>query len=473
MEAYRALVAEGGRPSHPVALGYDVIDNPDKYEQYKDIIWFWHGLGGYYSVFHRQLMEWREFRQIQDKRRSFYIPRNRFQEYQDAVRESQADTGCKWHLRVLEDRHQQNRLEDWNEFRAFYYRRLKAYEKLVPPAEQELLLYQKKYEDAQARSTNVIRDPQVLYGRFDDIQASMKEVAEAKSRVESAEKALQAAKKNRSKRKEALIKKVQEELAAAKAQLIRVSGPEEMRKLRDGYELHIAKKVMLMAEGDFNGAELDVKRWKVFLKWIDDQYPAIAAECGCLASDTTDVSSRSARGKEDQQIQKRRPQPRQKGRTQIRSVLSPNTSSKISKFSKPSQRRAPSSSLRAMVTTQPPLADPLQDEEPHVSKVLSSQQGDDASSRESRLSPCLTKSTLQPTRRSARIAERVRRLQDSNGRFETVTAMSNDAHVLSTQKSRKGKNLKKAITESGEHLKGVHPSKPQGVTKRRGRPRRR
>lgn len=40
-EAYRALVTEEGRPSHPMSFGYDVIDNPEKYEQYeqyKDIL---------------------------------------------------------------------------------------------------------------------------------------------------------------------------------------------------------------------------------------------------------------------------------------------------------------------------------------------------------------------------------------------------------------------------------------------------
>ncbi|KAK5400006.1 hypothetical protein LTR06_011333 [Exophiala xenobiotica] len=40
VEAYHALVAEGGRPSHPVTLGYDAADNPENYEQYKNILSF-------------------------------------------------------------------------------------------------------------------------------------------------------------------------------------------------------------------------------------------------------------------------------------------------------------------------------------------------------------------------------------------------------------------------------------------------
>jgi hypothetical protein len=129
------------RPSHPLSFGYDVIDNPGEYEQYKDILWFWHfGAGGLFNEFRYQLIEWRKFREFQDRMRKFYIRRNRFQEYEKDIRESQEDLGCKWDIQVLEDQHQQNRLEDWNEFRAFYYRRLKAYKKLIEPAKQNLLL---------------------------------------------------------------------------------------------------------------------------------------------------------------------------------------------------------------------------------------------------------------------------------------------------------------------------------------------
>ncbi|KAK5441432.1 hypothetical protein LTS15_011264 [Exophiala xenobiotica] len=76
LEAYHDLVADGGRPSHPVSLGWDVIENPNNYEQYKDIIRFWHGAGMYYTVFFTQLMEWRRFREMQDKMRTYYIPKN-------------------------------------------------------------------------------------------------------------------------------------------------------------------------------------------------------------------------------------------------------------------------------------------------------------------------------------------------------------------------------------------------------------
>ncbi|KAK5277094.1 hypothetical protein LTR55_012547, partial [Exophiala xenobiotica] len=88
----------------------------------------------------------------------------------------------------------------------------------------------------------------VIYGRLDEIKASEEEVAEAKSRVESAEKGLRAARRNKSTRKNAIIRTAQQELRLAKDNLYQVSKSEEMRRLRDGHEMHLAKDVMLFCE---------------------------------------------------------------------------------------------------------------------------------------------------------------------------------------------------------------------------------
>lgn len=338
VEAYHALVAEGGQPSHPVTLGYDVIDKPEKYEQYKDILWFWHFRGsGYYQEFRYQLIDWRRFRETQEKIRRGYVPRNKFQEYENHVRESQEELGCKWNLRVLADRYQQNRLEDWNEFRAFYYRRLKAIknQKRIERAEQNLSTYKKKFEDLQSRLTDAVTDPKVIYGRFDEIKASEEEVAEAKSRLESAEKGLRAARRNKSKRKNALMRSAQLELHLAKDNLDQVSESEGMRRLRDGHELHLAKNVMLFSEGELRAAQSEVKRWEIFLKWIDDQYPAIAAECGYAASDLTNVMIQP----EMDGSRKRALRPRQH-RQKDASSPTPNLSSTVARAERRLERRA-------------------------------------------------------------------------------------------------------------------------------------
>lgn len=233
---------------------------------------------------------------------------------------------------MLEDHHQQNRLEDWNEFRAFYYRRLKAHKKRIEPAEKELLLRQKIQEEAQARLTDIIDDRRVLNAQVGEIVASRREIALANSRVESAEKGLAAAKRNKSKRRAALIKMAQQELRSARDNLKHASGSEEMRRLRDGSELECTEHAVIGATAGLGAVQLEVKRWEVFLGWFDDQYPAIAAECGCPTQDgVKDVPLEFLWGQDGPKRQKL---PHQRNRTQKRAVLGPNSSSRIAKPSK-------------------------------------------------------------------------------------------------------------------------------------------
>ena len=348
-EAYHALIADGGCPSHPVAFGYDVIDNPAKYKQYEGILGFWHSGGsGRYQEFSYQLITWRDFRMYQEKIRRFYNPRNRFQEYKNTVRGSQGLLGCEWNLSVLEDQHQQSRLEDWNEFRAFYCRRLEAFRKKIQPAERELFHYQKKFEDAEARLTDTITDPEVLHCRFDEIMDSEEKLAEAKSRVASAQQALQAAQRDKSDTLQ--IGMVQHELCSAKDNLNQVFGSEEMRRLRDGLELQGAQEVMVRAQAELSGAERDVRRWEVFLNWIDEQFLSIATECGHPTSD----NPRQTNG-----FTRRRPgfRPLQEKSAKCKSVLTPSASFKISKASK----RKPDHRTRQAIHTQVlPQATPQQ-----------------------------------------------------------------------------------------------------------------
>jgi hypothetical protein len=75
----------------------------------------------------------------------------------------------------------------------------------------------------------------------------------------------------------------------------------------------------------------------VFLKWIDDQYPAIAAECGYPADGTVNgvpALNLFFEVKDASTSQKLCPPLRQGKRTRTRSILSPNSASRISKPSR-------------------------------------------------------------------------------------------------------------------------------------------
>ncbi|KAH0492204.1 hypothetical protein TgHK011_007166 [Trichoderma gracile] len=57
--AYKALIADGGRPSHPLGLLDRTISSPARY---RDILAFWQTRPDEWQVFHKQLSRWQAFR---------------------------------------------------------------------------------------------------------------------------------------------------------------------------------------------------------------------------------------------------------------------------------------------------------------------------------------------------------------------------------------------------------------------------
>lgn len=141
----------------------------------------------------KQLELWKEFRQFQTRTRNFYLPRHRSQEYQNLVQESQVNGGSLWNIQLRQAQHQQNRLEDRNDFWAFCYRKFKKYKKEADAVEQNLLHWKKESEDDETQLTNVIDDPEIIYKRFRGIVDWKEEITKSNLKVESAEKVLQAA----------------------------------------------------------------------------------------------------------------------------------------------------------------------------------------------------------------------------------------------------------------------------------------
>ncbi|KAI4140394.1 MAG: hypothetical protein LQ341_003853 [Variospora aurantia] len=157
-ESYNALVAEGGIPSHPVELGWDVLEHPG---EYKDIVSYWKSRSDF--LFPEQLKAWREVHDYQQRLRRYFIQRNRLPEYQQRVRDLRRKHGVEGDVTVLEDLDQQKErfpLEDWMEYQYIIFQRLEIFEKKVDEAHQnhqklnvaqeELDLAKKKLETAQS-----------------------------------------------------------------------------------------------------------------------------------------------------------------------------------------------------------------------------------------------------------------------------------------------------------------------------------
>ncbi|KAI9772281.1 MAG: hypothetical protein M1840_001030 [Geoglossum simile] len=143
-ESYDTLVQEGGRPSHPIHLGFDVLSNPG---EYKDIISYWDCIPGTGRLLYlTQLNVWRKFCERQRKIRQHY--QNKFPDYQQKVRERRRRHGLEGDVELHRERDRQSRLDNWMEYQDYQYQFLERKEKDVEQAQEKLNSAQEELKEA-------------------------------------------------------------------------------------------------------------------------------------------------------------------------------------------------------------------------------------------------------------------------------------------------------------------------------------
>ena len=158
-EAYNTLVDEGGIPSYPVDLVFDVFDkNPGEYE---DIVSYWESRrgGGHNSIFQTQLREWRKFRDYQLRVRRYFLERDKFPEYQQRVHDRRRRHGLEGDVEILPDRDQQSKLANWMEYQDIKYQGIEDFEKSIERAHQKVESTQKALEEAGLPGYEGVFDP--------------------------------------------------------------------------------------------------------------------------------------------------------------------------------------------------------------------------------------------------------------------------------------------------------------------------
>lgn len=113
-EYYNALVTEGYRPSHPVSLGRDILDNPGEYHE---ILSYWQSGSNDWKVFGSQMGVWRDFRRWQRRNRE----EGRFQKYAKGVKQGLAEHEITQPFQLNEDPERQDKLTTWIEFLGYEY----------------------------------------------------------------------------------------------------------------------------------------------------------------------------------------------------------------------------------------------------------------------------------------------------------------------------------------------------------------
>jgi len=88
--------------------------------------------------------------QLAAKDTQYYIPRSRFAEYQQKVRERLQRNGLTVDVNLIQDQDQQSRLDNWIECQDYNYQKLAQFEKDVEEVQEKLESAQKELRDAGA-----------------------------------------------------------------------------------------------------------------------------------------------------------------------------------------------------------------------------------------------------------------------------------------------------------------------------------
>jgi hypothetical protein len=285
-ECYNTLVNEGGRPSHPVSLGRDVLENPG---EYREILSYWQSGGNDWKVFGSQMGNWRHFRRWQRKNRE----EGRFPKYVEGVKGGLAEHGFTRPFQLDEDPERQDKLTTWIEYLDFEYW---WYDKDMRFVKRHQLRYDeawKKLVDSQVlrpfETEEFICNIDSAFRRASEREQAEKAVESAKSAVMSAEKAITDLGRSSLSQREP-----RRGLAAAQSKLDAAIKTLESIKRRRALVYEFFKRTK-----NYQIAKHDAERRSILLRWMLQQIHLIELELN--PAKVTDNDSNGQNG------EKRRP----------------------------------------------------------------------------------------------------------------------------------------------------------------------
>jgi len=272
-EYYNTLVDEGGRPSHPVSLGRDIIETPG---EYREILSFWQRGSNDWKVFGRQMGEWRRFRAWQQNNRE----EGRFPKYVEGVKGGLAEHEFTRSFQLDEDLERQDKLTTWIEYLDYEYW---WYDKDMRFVKR----HQPRYDEAWKKlvDSKVLRSSETeeFICNIDSAFQRASERMQAEKAVESAKLAVMSAQKaiTDPRRSSLSEQEPRQRLAAAKSKLDAAIKSLESIERRNSLvsEFHKKTKNYQIAKGD-------AERRSILLRWMLQQVPLIELELKVAANDS-------------------------------------------------------------------------------------------------------------------------------------------------------------------------------------------
>jgi hypothetical protein len=269
-EYYNTLLREGGRPSHPVSLGRDVLEDPG---EYREILSYWQLVnhdaeGRVWKVFRSQMGNWQHFGRWQRKNREA----GRFPKYVEGVKGGLAEHGVTRSFQLEEDPERQDKLTTWMEYLDFeywWYDKDMRFVKRHQPRYEEAW---KKLVDSQvlrpSETEEFICSIDSAFRRAGERNQAERAVESAKSAVMSAQKAMRDSRRSSPPQRDPRKK-----LAAARSRLdTAVQSLESIKRRNDlVYEFKKRTKNYQISKGQ-------AKRRSILLRWMLQQVPLIELE---------------------------------------------------------------------------------------------------------------------------------------------------------------------------------------------------
>ncbi|PQE09032.1 ankyrin 23 unc44 protein [Rutstroemia sp. NJR-2017a BBW] len=296
---YHKLINDGGRPSHPIGLGYDVAKNM---EEYREILPFWNphcNPSDEYGwmVFAKQEHKWKQFRESQGRMRTD----GRFAAYNRGLHKRLASHEFERSFQLNEDPDRQDKLATWSEYLGFEYVEYDKHANIMMRLQQQYNEAWKKLVDCKVLTP--FETAESLWTPGIGFQLKSEET-QAKKAVESAISIMQSAEKVLLEAKVASLSKLsfsqlEQKLSAARSKLVTVTKSLERISRRRSLisDFHDQTKGYEIAKGNVN-------RQSILLRWILQQVPLIEIELN--QAKVTENNSTDGNGKRQRSFKRNR-----------------------------------------------------------------------------------------------------------------------------------------------------------------------
>ena len=287
-EYYHKLINDGGRPSHPINIGYDAAKN---LEEYHEILSFWNPSANPsdkcgWMVFGEQLGKWKEFRESQRRMRtdglleagSVFPPRavepGRFAGYCRGLHKRLARHGFERSFQLNEDPDRQDQLTTWIEYLGFEYVEYDKHANTVERLQQQYDEAWKKLVDSKVLKpfeTEEAFDYLFSIQLQGEESEAQKAVQSARLTVNLADRALQKAQSAGLARQS--LRHMEQKLSIARSKLAAATKSHEQISRRR----ELIRKFKLQTKS-YRIAKSDADRQSMLLRWILKQVPLVELE---------------------------------------------------------------------------------------------------------------------------------------------------------------------------------------------------